>query len=625
MCLFHTATDAVLRVLVLQLEMWPILRNQFASRGKRISPSAVFTEIQTYILGSAESLESNDGGLSETQYLRLGRKHAPYFSHMREDMWRTYQRYRELAVEQHAWDVPQLVWHIYQQIKQYGWRGPTIHSCLIDEVQDFSCAELKLVMTLCDDTNRLVFCGDTAQTISRVGFRFEDLRTLFCSQAAEDACNGVPEAKRTVVPEISNLCTNFRSHDGILQAANAVVATGVDLFPDSFDRLSEERGAFGGPSPHLIGDTEMHMLSRFVRATMGVDTSVPIEFGANQCVIVRNAAAKAKLPHEFRECLVLTVAESKGLEFNDVVVINFFADGESTLGQWAAILKDDELDLKTSRTGSRRANSLSKPCTEDKSALMALCEDIKNLYVAVTRARRRVIVFDNCHEDKRVPAFEMLCRRHLGRMATVEDLTPSGEALDWNASQTSPWDWIVRGEELMEAGAHDEAAKCFRRGDDHRLELEAMARSKQRQAAETEEDDTLSGTSDETPGAAKAKRQLLFDAGYGFTLANKFADARRCFESIGEGLIVEKLRQLGGGQECKICMARDADCRLLPCTHEEFCVECVAQDFARQREQAGEPGRPLICPTCRQDVNSTMNLETGAVTPVAVEGEADSD
>eukprot|EP01045_Picozoa_sp_COSAG04_P014751 COSAG04_NODE_1121_length_8162_cov_9.527595_4_plen_209_part_00 len=208
-------------------------------------------------------------------------------------------------------------------------------------------------------------------------------------------------------------------------------------------------------------------------------------------------------------------------------------------------------------------------------------------------------------------------------MATVEDLTPSGEALDWNASQTSSWDWVVRGEELMEAGAHDEAAKCFRRGDAHRLELEAMARSKQRQAAETEEDDTLSGTSDETPGAAKAKRQLLFDAGYCFTLANKFADARRCFESIGEGVVVEKLRQLGGGQECKICMERDANCRLLPCTHEEFCVRCVALDFARQREQAGDPGRPLICPTCRQDVRSTMNLETGAVTPV--EGEADSD
>jgi hypothetical protein len=36
---------------------------------------------------------------------------------------------------------------------------------------------------------------------------------------------------------------NFRSHDGILRPANAVVSTIVRLFPNSIDQLGEERGA----------------------------------------------------------------------------------------------------------------------------------------------------------------------------------------------------------------------------------------------------------------------------------------------------------------------------------------------------------------------------------------------
>ena len=35
---------------------------------------------------------------------------------------------------------------------------------------------------------------------------------------------------------------------------------------------------------------------------MGTEQNAPIEFGANQVVIVRSAAAKAELPAEFREC-----------------------------------------------------------------------------------------------------------------------------------------------------------------------------------------------------------------------------------------------------------------------------------------------------------------------------------
>ena len=139
---------------------------------------------------------------------------------------------------------------------------------------------------------------------------------------------GTPPKGRTVVPDVSQLRVNFRSHDGILCAANAVIGTLMDIFPEAVDRLQPEKGVFGGPKPQLIGDRETHMLSRFVRASMGM--SGPMDFGANVAIIVRSAAAKLTLPAEFREALVLTVQESKGLEFNDVLIYNFAADSDLT-------------------------------------------------------------------------------------------------------------------------------------------------------------------------------------------------------------------------------------------------------------------------------------------------------
>ena len=45
-------------------------------------------------------------------------------------------------------------------------------------------------------------------------------------------------------------------------------------------------------------------------------------------MIVRNAEDKLKVPSMFENLLCLTVIESKGLEFDDVIVYNFFESGD---------------------------------------------------------------------------------------------------------------------------------------------------------------------------------------------------------------------------------------------------------------------------------------------------------
>jgi len=50
------------------------------------------------------------------------------------------------------------------------------------------------------------------------------------------------------------------------------------------------------------------------------------DFGAEQVIIVKNESVKARLKKVLPLTLVLTIYQSKGLEFEDVVLYNFFSD-----------------------------------------------------------------------------------------------------------------------------------------------------------------------------------------------------------------------------------------------------------------------------------------------------------
>ena len=53
-----------------------------------------------------------------------------------------------------------------------------------------------------------------------------------------------------------------------------------------------------------------------------------IEFGAHQAILVTCEESKAQLPEVLTAGLVLTIYEAKGLEFDDVLLYNFFADSQ---------------------------------------------------------------------------------------------------------------------------------------------------------------------------------------------------------------------------------------------------------------------------------------------------------
>ena len=291
-----------------------------------IDPLLVWMEIKSFIKGSAQAVQSSTGFLTLDEYETLGKKMAVNFSGNREmiySLFEEYQSYVQRNRSQNLFDECDLLHHIYQRLKKRRSDLPwSIHHFYVDEVQDFTQAELLLVLHCCRDPNGLFLTGDTAQSIMRgVSFRFKDVVSLF-HEAKEKARRCY--SRKITVPKIHELEINFRSHSGILKLAASVIHLLKEMFPFSFDNLPVDNGLYPGPKPVLLVSCKINDLAFLLRKNKRESSF--IEFGARQVIIVQTEDAKKKMPDDLKSGIVLTVFEAKGLEFDDVLLYNFFHD-----------------------------------------------------------------------------------------------------------------------------------------------------------------------------------------------------------------------------------------------------------------------------------------------------------
>jgi flagellar biosynthesis GTPase FlhF len=308
-------------------ELWPkMITNQKVK--VTCHPSLVWTEIISFIKGSIEALHSINGCLDPDAYNRVGRKRAPNFPGCREQVYQLFQVYSKLIKEKGLFDETDLIFHLYRRMEKLPSPEWYLHEIYVDETQDFTQAELALLIRCCHDPNNMFLTGDTAQSIMRgIAFRFSDLKSLFYYARVSHLKLGT--AKPVEVPrKIFQLLHNYRSHTGILNLATRLLDLIDRFFPASYDRigLEKDRGLFEGPKPVVIDSCSYNDLASILCDNKR-DTS-QIEFGAHQAILVVNDEAKNKLPKALRIGLVLTIYESKGLEFDDILLYNFFKDSE---------------------------------------------------------------------------------------------------------------------------------------------------------------------------------------------------------------------------------------------------------------------------------------------------------
>ncbi|NXA75537.1 TRNK1 protein, partial [Thryothorus ludovicianus] len=439
-------------------EIWPKM-----IKGKSLyNPALVWKEIKSFLKGSFEALNCFGGTLTEEQYKKLGRKRSPNFKEDRSEIYHLFCLYQQIRSQRGYFDEEDVLYNLSQRLSKLRELPWSIHEFYGDEIQDFTQAELALLMKCINDPNTMFLTGDTAQSIMKgVAFRFSDLRSLF-HYASKSSVNKKQQVRKP--KRIYHLYQNYRSHSGILRLASGVVDLLQHYFPESFDRLPRDRGLFDGPKPTVLESCSVSDLAILLRGNKR--KTQPIEFGAHQVVLVANETAKEKIPEELSLALVLTIYEAKGLEFDDVLLYNFFTDSEASK-EWKIISSySPDPDVQVG------SNLLIEVPLEDSTGMREVTPfnvemykmlngELKQLYTAITRARVNLWIFDeDC--DKRAPAFKYFIKRKFVKVVKTDEKKDLDDSMF--AKTSTPEEWIAQGDYYAKHQFWEVAAKCYQKG-----------------------------------------------------------------------------------------------------------------------------------------------------------------
>ncbi|KAI0757675.1 hypothetical protein C8Q80DRAFT_1134839, partial [Daedaleopsis nitida] len=140
-----------------------------------------------------------------------------------------------------------------------------------------------------------------------------------------------------------------------------------------------------------------------------------------------------------------TLYESKGLEFNDVLLYNFFEDSTVDLSHWRVVLNAMPQDQRTNHPAPRF----------DEARHSGVCRELKFLYVAITRARKNLWIADSSEKGEPM-------RIVWTSKGQIQNCTPGTDVPQLAMSSTAE-DWAKTALSLFNNRRYMQAMHCYER------------------------------------------------------------------------------------------------------------------------------------------------------------------
>lgn len=282
---------------------WPKSKSMDFRRYKRdvisdqrleLDATELWKQFRTFIKASIDAVKQGRA-LTREEYMSLGVKQCRLSPEQRKAAYNAYEFYKRYMNSNEMWDdcdrMASLVRSLLADHKkrdELSW-----HKVYVDEVQDFTQAEIALFFMLCN-RGGLFFAGDPAQAVVEgVEFRFEDVRSV--------AYYLYPGDDRYIPGKPMTVNVNFRSHAGVLKVASSVLELLFGAFPGSAKELPKDKGLFLGPRPSILADVKPNTLVELVEKIDGV---VLLTMFDNEVEKLRKLVSNSEVP-------ILSIRDSK--------------------------------------------------------------------------------------------------------------------------------------------------------------------------------------------------------------------------------------------------------------------------------------------------------------------------
>ncbi|KAG2132368.1 hypothetical protein DEU56DRAFT_981701 [Suillus clintonianus] len=432
------ARDSFVTYDVFAKQYWPHFPQGLT---KNFSSWLVFSEFMGIIKGSEQTLGFPDGFLDRPSYLGLPFRSNPTFANQRDTLYDMFEIYRKFKKQKRHFDVADRTHAILKVLRNQKFPGQQVDCLYVDEAQDNLLIDALVLRRLCRNPDGLFWAGDTAQTISAgSSFRFNDLKAFVYRM--EQQRNSVTPIRVPVhQPTMFQLATNYRSHNGIVNCAHSVIELITKFWPNAIDHLQAEKGVVDGVKPIFFTDLDDD--TRCKRFLVGESASNS-GLGHRQCILVRNEAAVNKLREQLGNIgMILTLHESKGLEFEDVFLYNFFRDSAVDALCWRVVLNGVQ------------GQGYAPDFYRDETRYAGICSELKHLYVGITRARRNVWIFDTSDKSDAMRIF-WESQKLIHTCSRGTDVPPL-------AVTSTPEEWASSGRSMFFHKHYSQAIHCFQR------------------------------------------------------------------------------------------------------------------------------------------------------------------
>lgn len=315
---------------------------------------------------------SPDGPLSLEQYLALGVRQSLYDGEQRAQLFEVWGRYQQWLTEAQRFE-PNLVAHAWK-----AHATPRYDFLAIDEVQDLTPVQLALALATLKTPGNFVLAGDANQVVHPNFFSWSKVKSLFWERL------GAGEQ------QVSVLKVSYRNAPEVTRVANAVLA----LKHARFGSIDRESNTLLEPVPGEPGEVRGLSLENSAELA-GLDART--RRSTEVAVVVLRDEDKAAARAHFKTPLVFSVLESKGLEYENVILYRVVS-GERRLyaelaeGLTAADVDVTQLDYARGRDKSDKTSEAYKFF-------------VNALYVALTRAVKNVWLVE---DDPSHPLLQLL-------------------------------------------------------------------------------------------------------------------------------------------------------------------------------------------------------------------------
>ncbi|MEM7656292.1 MAG: UvrD-helicase domain-containing protein, partial [Bacteroidota bacterium] len=295
--------------------------------------------------------------LSRERYRKLGVKQSIFLENEREQVYDLFEKYLAWLEEGQYFDRNLLA---YQYLKQV---EPTYDFIVVDEVQDLTNIQLLLILRALKQPTNFILSGDSNQIVHPNFFSWSKIKTLFFEQQVQGNA-------------IRILKTNYRNSQQVTRVSN--------------DLLKIKNARFGSidrESTYLIdtvssaeGEIQFFQDSEKIKQDLNART----ERSAKFAVLVMDKAQKRRVSKFFKTPLIFTIQEAKGLEYDNIILINFLSDyakefREITRGVTQEDLLDENLRYSRGKDKSNKEQEAYKFYIN--SLYVAFTRAVKNLYI----------------------------------------------------------------------------------------------------------------------------------------------------------------------------------------------------------------------------------------------------